>query len=146
MNRRLVAVAAGTLLALGLAGCTGGPTEADRSAWSGWFTEVSSAGSGNSVGGQVTDSSAASATRIDFAEPATFTSVELRCIGSDRAAFTLTYTGADTTLTLSQDIVCHGGEPLTPIAVPAQVGALTAFAAAATSAQAEGYWVATLQP
>ena len=145
MNRRL-AVAAGALLALGLTACAGGATEADRSAWSGWFTEVSSAGSGNSVGAQLTDSSAASATRIDFADPTTFTSVELRCIGSDRATFTLTYTGEDTTLTLSQDIVCHGGDLLTPIAVPPQVGPLTAFAAAASSAEAEGYWVATLQP
>lgn len=145
--RRRAAVIAGVLLALSLSACaTTGPTEADRSSWSGWFTEVTNAGSGNSVGAQLTDTDGGSAVRMDFDAPTTFTSVELRCIGSDRAAFTLTYTGADETISLTQDIVCHDGEPLTPIALPSSVGALTAFAATATSSDAEGYWVATLQP
>lgn len=147
MRRPLAVTASATLLVALLTACAGGPTEADRSAWSGWFTEITSAASGDTVGAQLTGvDSGGGATRIDFATPTPYRSVELRCIGSDRAAFTLTYTGADDSVTLTQDIVCHGGEPLTPIALPTSVGPLTAFAAAATSAEAEGYWVATLQP
>jgi len=82
---------------------------------------------------------------FDPATPTTYSAVELRCKGTDSARFTLRYTGTDDEITATQDIVCHDGGLLTPIAVPTSLGALTAFEASATSPDGEGYWVAILQ-
>lgn len=83
--------------------------------------------------------------RQDFPSPTPFSAVELRCKGTDRASFTLSYTGALSSVTTTQEIVCHDGGLLTPIAIPTAVGDLTAFAADATSPNGEGYWVAIPQ-
>lgn len=145
-QRLVAALAVAGAVAL-LAGCAplGGPSDDDRATWAQWYDEA--AGAGDSVGGTFEGADADDdGTRIAFESPETYRSVELRCIGSDRATFTLTYTGTAGTSTLAQEIVCHDGGLLTPIAIPTELQELTAFEASAASSDGVGYWVATLQP
>lgn len=145
--RRVVALLAlSGAIAAALTACTGGPTEQDRAEWSEWAAQVVAAAPAAALSGQMGGSDGAPPSQADLATPARFGSVELRCIGADRAAFTLSYTGTAGSLTTTQDIVCHGGERLTPVAVPTDLGELTAFGATASSPDGEGSWVAALQP
>ncbi len=146
---RLVAaplVAAGLLAAL-LTACAPAQPAEDDSALSAWADEVIAAGGGSDgMAGTMSEDASTEGIRQDFAAPTALTSVELRCRGTDRAAFTLRYTGTDGAVTqITQDIVCADGAYRTPIAVPTAVGELAAIAANATSPDGQGYWVAIPQ-
>jgi hypothetical protein len=146
-SRSVIALIAVPLLVLGVAslsGCgTSGPDDADRAAWQTWADGLLDGRDG--VSGMMVADASDAGIRMDFPSPQPVTAVELRCIGTDSARFTLHYTGADDAVTATQDIVCHDGGLLTPIAVPTSLGALTAFEASATSPDGEGYWVAIPQ-
>ena len=137
-----VAVLAGATV---LSGCTAltGPTDEERTAWRVWFDDTMNAGGENATGAPF--SASADAAPVDVAPPRAYRAVELRCDGTDRATFTLTYTGTGEVTTVTQEIVCHQGGTLTPIAIPTAVGDLTRFEASAASPDGEGYWVAALQ-
>ena len=143
-RRAVAALIAASALAMGvLSGCSTGPTDQDRADWVAWGDALIADGGG--MGGPVASDAADEGIRLEFASPERFTAVELRCIGTDRAQFTLRYTGTADSQTLTQEVVCHDGGLLTPIAIPTTVGDLTAFAATATSPDGEGYWVAIPQ-
>lgn len=158
MLRRPAALLAPLLLVGLLSGCASlsQPTEDDRAAWETWYRAGMDAGDGSAVGGRFANTaageasdasgSAADRAQVDLDSARTFRSVELRCIGSDRASFTLTYTGSAGSTSTTQELVCHDGAALTPIAVPTALQSLTSFAATATSPDGEGFWTATLQP
>ena len=146
-SRARVALTLATVVSVALlGGCASeGPTDAQRHSWSDWANEIVEA-SGGGVGAVMSPDASGEGVRQDFASPQKLTSVELRCIGADRATFTLHYTSADGSVTtLTQDIVCQDGAYRTPIAVPTAVGELSAFAATATSPDGEGYWLAIPQ-
>jgi hypothetical protein len=134
-SRSVIALIAVPLLVLGVAslsGCgTSGPDDADRAAWQTWADGLLDGRDG--VSGMMVADASDAGIRMDFPSPQPVTAVELRCIGADDA------------VTATQDIVCHDGGLLTPIAVPTSLGALTAFEASATSPDGEGYWVAIPQ-
>lgn len=129
---------------IGLAGCAGSPASSEEQSgaaeWGAGILDASDGGVGG-VMGQDADGGV----RMDFPSPEAFGAVELRCKGTDRAQFTLRYTGTGSSLETTQDIVCHDGGLLTPIAIPTDVGDLTAFEATATSPDGVGYWVAIPQ-
>ena len=141
----VVASAAVLAGALALSGCAAlaGPSDDERAAWRAWFDETMDAGGDTATGAAF--SASADATPVDVAPPRAYRAVELRCDGSDRATFTLSYTGTGAVTTVTQEIVCHQGGALTPIAIPTAVGDLKRFEASATSPDGEGYWVAALQ-
>lgn len=133
------------VLAVGLlAGCAAPVPAQDTAALSDWGELIIDA-SGGGMGGMMSTDASAEGIRMDFPTPTAFASVELRCKGADRASFTLRYTGTESSVTTTQEIVCHDGGLLTPIAIPTAVGELTAFAANATSPDGEGYWIAIPQ-
>ncbi|MBN9178738.1 MAG: hypothetical protein J0I43_15405 [Microbacterium sp.] len=134
---------AALLIALGGCAALAGPTAEDRAAWRAWFEQAMEAGGGIATGAAF--SAPDDATPVDVSPAQPYRAVELRCDGTDRATFTLTYTGTGEATTVTQEIVCHQGGALTPIAIPIAVGDLTRFAASATSPDGEGYWVAALQ-
>lgn len=124
----------------------GAPDAQEQAALKAWADGVvTAAGAGVGVSGSMSTDDAAAPARQSFAAPTAFTSVQLRCKGTDRAQFALEYTGAWGTQTLHQEVVCHDGGLLTPIAIPTDVQALTGFAASATSPDGRGYWVAIPQ-
>jgi len=145
MRRLAVALAAVSVAAFALTACSTGPTDEERAAWSGWSEDLVAQSADGGLGGMMVDASDDALSSMDFSEPTTFRAVELRCIGTDRGHFDLRYVGTGGTVETSQDIVCHDGEPLTPIAIPTSVGALTTFEAAASSPDGEGYWAALPQ-
>lgn len=137
-------VTSAILLAGLLTACGPEQPAEDNAALAAWADEVIASGDG--MAGTMSADASAEGIRLNFPAPTAFTSVELRCKGTDRAAFTVRYTGADGAVTqISQDIVCSGGAYRTPIAVPTAVGELTAIAANATSPDGQGYWVAIPQ-
>jgi len=138
-----VALSAAALVLL--AACaSSAPSDQERAAWAQWGSDAIAA-NGVGVGGVfATDASSEGVTET-YPSPQALHAVELRCIGTDRAQFTLSYTGTGESTTVTQDIVCHDGGLLTPIAIPTAVGELTAFTADATSPDGEGYWVALPQ-
>lgn len=141
IRRTAGSVGAAVLAVTLLAGCATGPSDEDRASWDEWARGLTGAG-GSSIGGRMTAEPAdGEGTRLDFAAPTAVRAVELRCIGSDRARFTLHYEGTAGQASATQDIVCHGGDPRTPIAVPTSVGSLSALTATATSPDGEGAWV-----
>ena len=82
---------------------------------------------------------------VSFAAPTAFQSLELRCIGTDRAEFSLTFVAEGSTIDSRQDIVCQGGASRTAIAVPIAVRDLVSLLVSATSADGEGVWTAQLR-
>lgn len=145
-SRRLAAAL--LLVAVGaasLAACTPGPTAAEEQAtWDAWSaTLLEDAGDAGAGGVFAADES--SSVRLELGGDATYRAVELRCIGTDRASFTLEYVAGGDTITSTQEIVCHGGDPRTPIAIPTAVRELDTFTARATSPDGRGRWVALLQ-
>lgn len=146
--RFLAAVIAVPLIAVALlSGCaasSGGSPDEDRAALASWGDDLISASSGGMGGTMVADASGPG-TPFDLDTPTRYSAVELRCKGTDSARFTLRYTGTEDAVTATQDIVCHDGGMLTPIAIPTSLGELTAFEASVTSPDGEGYWVAIPQ-
>ncbi|GAA3030528.1 hypothetical protein [Microbacterium dextranolyticum] len=144
--RRTTIIAASVAPLLLLAGCATGPTDADRAGWQEWFQGISAAAGGTSAAGMLsTSDDPAEGVTADFAAPGHYTSVELRCIGADRAQFSLTYRTASGETSVTQEIVCHGGAPLTPIAIPTGAQDLVSFTARASSPDGAGAWVAIPQ-
>lgn len=136
------ALVLGALGLTALAGCAVPEDPAKDAHQSEWMQKVLDAG-GHGVGGVMSGETSDEGVRMEFPTPQKITSVELRCIGTDSASFSLRYTSTDgSVLVLTQDLVCHGGEYRTPIAVPTTVGDLSAFAADATSPDGRGTWVA----
>ena len=142
----LAAVTAVTAVAA-LTACSpaaGASSDEERAALSAWGDDLIAA-AGGGVGGEMSVDASASEVGQDFPSPTDFTSVQLRCKGTDRAQFTLRYTGSWGTQVLTQELVCHDGGLLTPIAIPIDAQQLTRFAASATSPDGQGYWVAIPQ-
>ncbi len=85
-----VAVAS-VLLVAGLAGCgASGPSDTDRTAWQTWASAIVDSAPDATVSGTVAGGDQAPET-VSFASPTEFQSLELRCIGTDRAEFSLTF-------------------------------------------------------
>lgn len=144
MLRTTAAMTATLVVAVAMSGCTTGPSPEERDAWAQWSDGLLSADTPG-LGGAMAGDAAEGLSQLALPSPEVYRAVELRCIGTDGAEFTLSYTGADDSVTTTQEIVCHDGGLLTPIAIPTAVGALEAFGATATSPDGEGEWVALLQ-
>ncbi|WP_157553752.1 hypothetical protein [Microbacterium hominis] len=144
-RRRRVALVAAAASAVVLVGCSAGPSDADRAAWSAWSESVIGSAPDTAVGGMLAAVEGGPAATLDFAEPSPFRAVELRCIGADRAQFALVYTAGGQTLSTTQDIVCQQGALRTPIAIPTAVQNLTAVSVSATSPEGTGMWTAQVQ-
>jgi len=143
-RRRLAVIAAAASVVV-LAGCSSGPSDADRAAWTQWADAVISATPDTAGTGQLTAVEGGVGVTLDFAAATTFRAIELRCIGADRAQFALTYTAGGQTLSTSQDIVCQKGALRTPIAIPSTMKSLTRVTVSATSPDGTGMWTAQLQ-
>lgn len=143
-SRPIRAAGAACLVALVLAGCSTGPSDADRAAWSAWSTSIVSAASDTAASGPITAAAAGGVT-LQFSPATAFRAVELRCIGAARAEFALSYVAGSSTVGTQQDIVCQGGALRTPIAIPTAMQNLTSFTVTATSSDGEGVWTAQLQ-
>lgn len=146
---RTGAAVASVLLLGSLAGLTGcgttGPSDADRASWQSWAAAIVDSDPDATVsGGFDANADPASAT-VDFNTPTAFQALELRCIGTDRAEFSLAFVAEDATFDSRQDIVCQGGATRTAIAVPIAVRDLVSLTVTATSADGEGVWTAQLQ-
>lgn len=131
------ALAIGTLSACS---STSAPTDEEKSALETWGDEVMAA-SGGGMSGEVSGAAASYNKGQAFPTPTTYTSIELRCKGTDRVQFSLTYTGDWGSQTVTQEIVCHDGAPLTPIAIPFGARELTELFVSATSPDDRGYGV-----
>ena len=139
-----VAVAS-VLLVAGLPGCgASGPSDTDRAAWQTWASAIVDSAPDATVSGTVAGGDQAPET-VSFASPTAFQSLELRCIGTDRAEFSLTFVAEGSTIDSRQDIVCQGGASRTAIAVPIAVRDLVSLSVSATSADGEGVWTAQLR-
>ena len=139
-----VAVAS-VLLVAGLAGCgASGRSDTDRTAWQTWASAIVDSAPDATVSGTVAGGDQAPET-VSFAAPTAFQSLELRCIGTDRAEFSLTFVAEGSTIDSRQDIVCQGGASRTAIAVPIAVRDLVSLLVSATSADGEGVWTAQLR-
>lgn len=144
-SRRRLAVAATAASALALlTGCSTGPSDADRAAWSAWSASVIGANPGAAASGMLA-ASEGPGTSVTLSTGTTYRAVELRCIGADRVAFALTYTAGSSTVSTQQDIVCQQGALRTPIAIPTAMHNLTSFTVSATSSDGEGMWTAQVQ-
>ncbi|WP_336631544.1 MULTISPECIES: hypothetical protein [unclassified Microbacterium] len=142
MIRRTAGIAAAAVLtATLLAGCASGPTDEDRAGWDDWARQLTGANGMGVSGRMAVEVGDDDGVRMDLASPTATDAVELRCIGADRARFTLHYEGTGGEASATQDIVCHNGDPRTPIAIPTSVGSLSALTAVATSPDGEGVWV-----
>ncbi|HYP73440.1 MAG TPA: hypothetical protein VEP72_05070 [Microbacterium sp.] len=145
-RRRIPALAVGlVVVACALASCASGPTDADRAAWDDWASTIVDASDGAALSGSFEGAWDAEPVTLDLATPEAFGSVELRCIGTERASFTVSYVGEGTS-DAEQDIVCQDGAPRTPIAIPTGVGVLTSMSVHATSSNGLGTWTAQLRP
>lgn len=149
MSRPRRLAAALLLVAFGaasLAACTPGPTAAEEQAtWDAWSTSLLEDAGDAGIGGAFGAAGSDTTSTLNLGGGVTYRAVELRCIGTDRASFTLEYVAGGDTVTSTQEIVCHGGDPRTPIAIPTAVRELDTFTARATSPDGRGRWVALLQ-
>jgi len=145
LRRRRLALVVAAASALVLTGCSSGPSDEERAAWTAWSDAIIASTPGPAAGGMLAAVDGGPGSTLDFPTPTAFRAIELRCIGADRAQFALTYTGEGQTLTTSQDIVCQKGALRTPIAIPTAVQALTALTVSATSPDGSGMWTAQLQ-
>lgn len=143
-SRRILAIGAASLLALALAGCSAGPSDADRSAWNAWATSIVGTTADTAASASITATASRGVT-LEFSSASAFRAVELRCIGASRAQFALTYVAGSSTVGTQQDIVCQDGALRTPIAIPTAMQKLTSFTVSATSSDGEGVWTAQLQ-
>ncbi|EXJ53178.1 MULTISPECIES: hypothetical protein [unclassified Microbacterium] len=143
-SRPILATGAACLLALTLAGCSTGPSDADRAAWTAWSTAIVGTTPNTAASAPITASAARGIT-LEFSPATAFRAVELRCIGAARAEFALTYVAGSSTVGTQQDIVCQNGALRTPIAIPTAMQNLTSFTVSATSSDGEGVWTAQLQ-
>lgn len=143
-SRRTLAIGAASLLALALAGCSAGPSDADRSVWNAWATSIVGTTADTAASASIT-ATASHGVTLEFSSASAFRAVELRCIGASRAQFALTYVAGSSTVGTQQDIVCQDGALRTPIAIPTAMQKLTSFTVSATSSDGEGVWTAQLQ-
>ncbi|GAA4060425.1 hypothetical protein GCM10023065_08060 [Microbacterium laevaniformans] len=143
-SRPILATGAACLLALTLAGCSTGPSDADRAAWTAWSTAIVGTTPNTAASAPITASAARGVT-LEFSPATAFRAVELRCIGAARAEFALIYVAGSSTVGTQQDIVCQNGALRTPIAIPTAMQKLTSFTVSATSSDGEGVWTAQLQ-
>ena len=145
-SARAGAALASVLLIGTLAGCgTSGPSDADRASWQSWAADIVASAPDAAVSGGFAGTDDQPPTSLDFAEPTAFGSLELRCIGTDRAEFSLHFVADGATIDSRQDIVCQRGASRTAIAVPIAVRELTLLSVSATSADGEGAWTAQLR-
>lgn len=143
-SRLAPAAGAASLLVVALVGCSAGPSDADRAAWSAWATSIVGTTADTAASAPITASASRGVT-LEFPTATAFRSVELRCIGASRAEFALTYVAGSATVSTQQDIVCQEGALRTPIAIPTAMQDLTSFTVSATSSDGEGIWTAQLQ-
>jgi len=142
--RRALGLTIAVVVTSALASCSAGPSDADRATWDDWAATIVDASDGTAISGSFEGAWDAEPATLDLGTPTAYGSVELRCIGTDRASFTVSYVG-EGTANAKQDIVCQDGAPRTPIAIPTGVGALSSLSVHATSADGLGTWTAQLR-